>query len=149
MKLTERQIAIRRAFREHIVDVWHDHTKSRMFNARNVVAEKLQIPVIEVTDEFEKIPSIGHVRDSMPVHIWTAKYFNPVANALWDGKSKEQVLALWGKCKRTTDSTPKLGVTDRAEHAKIRKNHRKLQALAELAKNRPDRWQKTSWGTVK
>lgn len=149
MKLTEQQIMIRRAFREFVIDVWHDHTKPMMFNAKTVVAEKLQMATADVIAEFEKIPSIGHIRGMMPVHVWVAKYFNPIANALWDGKNKEQVLTLWSKCKRTTDSTPKLSTLDRREHGKIRKNHRKFQALAELNKNRPDRWEKTSWSKTK
>lgn len=150
MKLTERQIKIRAIFRNYIIDNWVSKTnKTKMFGAFIVVAEEFGITQDQARDEMYQIPSIGWCGPTMPINVWMAKYYKQIANALWDNMPKDKVLALWVKTKKTADRNPKIGVTDKKEHAVINKNKKKLAAIAELHKNMPDRWQKTSWGIVK
>lgn len=148
MKLTERQIKIRSIFRNCIIDNWISN-KIFMFNTITAVSNELSIGQIQANEEMCAIPSIGWVPGTMPINVWTAKYYKQIADALWSGKSKEQVLTLWAKTKKTTDTTPKLNATERKEHSTINKNHKKLAAIAELRKSSPDRWGKTAWGKCK
>ena len=150
MKLNDRQLKIRSIFRNYIIDNWVSKTnKIKMFGIFIVVADEFGITQDQARDEMYQIPSIGWVGPTMAINVWVAKYYRPISEALWDGKSKEHVLALWAKTKKTADRNHKIGVTDKKEHAVINKNRKKLAAIADLHKNMPDRWQKTSWGIVK
>ena len=148
IKLTELQIKIRAEFRSAIIDCWSDKKKTLMFGIRYDVAEKLQMTDAEVQARMNEIPSIGHFLDLTPIHVWTAKYFKPISEALWDGRDKKYILALWAKIKRTKDVNPKIGIADIKDFNKINKSRKKIMALAELHKNKSDRWEKTSWSKV-
>lgn len=117
-----------------------------MFNVTNILRDKFGVDVLE---EIKEIPSMGYVNPSMPINVWTAKYFRPISDALWSGKPKAEVLKLWGITKRSKDVSPKLCITDRKEHARINKNHKAMQAFAELRQNMPDRWGATDWKKCK
>src|SRR3972149_3836362 len=125
MKLTDTQILVRSAFREEVIDQWLVAGKPLMYNIKNCIAERLNMTVVDVFEVMQSIPSIGFVSDTIPINVCTAKYFKPIANALWDGKNKQQVLALWAKTKRTTDSTPKLSAAERSDLNSINRNKKK------------------------
>ncbi|EKD98776.1 MAG: hypothetical protein ACD_23C00277G0008 [uncultured bacterium] len=148
MKLTDTQILVRSAFREEVIDQWIVNGKPFMFNIKNRIAERLNMTVADVFEVMQSIPSIGFVSDTMPINVWTAKYFKLIANAMWEGKSRQQVLALWAKTKRTTDSN-KLSAAERSDLNSINRDGRKLRAVGELRNNMPDRWGETDWSKCK
>jgi hypothetical protein len=150
MILTDRQKKLRQAFREAIIDYWKsEYQCTRMFGVVIECKKLLGGSEYDVEEELKAIPSIGFFGSQSTTHVWMGRYYAAIANALWDGKSKNEVLALWAKTKRAKTATPKRDEIEKKELSNLRKSRKKLRAIAVLHKNMPDRWDKTDWNKCK
>lgn len=151
LKLTERQVALRKAFRETLLRNWRSTGKTMMFSVSIDVGEQFGISQYEAKQELSVLPSIRMFGDKTPLQAWLAKHYPSVSNAMFDGKTDEQALAIWSKAKYQLANpvTCKRSNDDLKVMADTHKNSRKTRAYAELRKSMPDRWARTAWNVVK
>ncbi len=152
MKLNERQVELRAAFRDVLLKNWRSPGKTLMCGVYYDVADRFGIDKRVAKEELCALPSIRHFTDTTPIHVWLAKHYPAVSNAMFDGKSDDQCLAIWRTSKYSiaTSATSKRSNEEKKEMAQCwNKGKRKLKAIAELQRNAPDRWANTSWNIVK
>jgi hypothetical protein len=85
----------------------------------------------DVFPEIERLKSGAAVNAVMHARAWLAWYFQPVSDALWDGKTDKQAMRLWAKL-RADGSIAERKSIERTVSA--RKARRELQS-AGLARN--------------
>jgi len=144
MKLDEQQMALRKRFRELVVEYFWHPKYILMFN---VIATMNKEFDEDIYNRLDAIPSIGHVNGKTPIQAWLAQRYNPVATALYNKASPEAALALWNRTKMCI--VRKRGRADLDIRGEMYKDNRKNKGLAELRKNMPDRWASSDWRKVK
>lgn len=151
IKLTGRQVLLRRAFRECVLENWRSERKTLMFSVTNDLSEMFSMDAKSIENELAEIPSIRAYRGKFPIQAWLARHYPAVSNAMFDGKTNEQCLAIWAKSKYTPANSENgfMNRATRSERGKTVWSARVNRAHAELRKNMPDRWAKSSWGLVK
>jgi len=149
MKLTERQINIRKAFREDIIDNWKSNTNTLMWSVIARLAEQFNSSFNEMEIELSFIPSIGKIYGKTPINAWTAAHYRVVSDALWDGKNKDYAMKLFTKTKKDVSSPTKFSKSDYKDRKVLYKDRAKLKNIAEMNAWRPDRYESTAWNKVK
>ena len=152
MKLDEHQIKLRAAFREVLLKSWRTPGKTLMFGVYYDVADRLGMDKAEALEALCALPSIRRFSDKTPIQVWLARHYPAVSNAMFDGKTDEQCLAIWKQSKyaQVSSATSKRSASDKREMAQgWKEGKRVLKAVAELQRNAPDRWAATSWNIVK
>lgn len=150
MKLTERQVEIRGAFRSAVLDLFWDDHRVLMFNVTRIIAAKFfDNDESAAMDALAEIPSIRIYNQKGPIQGWLARHFRAVSNAMFDKKPVDYCLALWKTQKYAANMNSKRSKQDMKEHAALQRNNRVNRAYAELRKNMPDRWAKSDWTKVK
>ena len=144
MKLDEHQMALRKRFRELVVEYFWHPKYILMFNVVGTLSEEFDG---DIYSRLGDIPSIGDVYGKTPIQAWLSQRYNPVATALYNKASPEAVLALWAKTKMCI--VRKRGRADLDIRGEMYKDNRKNKGLAELRKNMPDRWANSDWSKVK
>ena len=152
MKLDERQIKLRAAFREVLLRNWRTPGKTLMFGVYYEVADRFGMDRAEALGALCALPSIRKFSDNTPIQVWLARHYPAVSNAMFDGKSDEHCLALWKQSKyaRATSATGKRSASEKREMVQgWHEGKRVLKAVAEMKRSAPDRWSATSWNIVK
>ena len=100
MKLTPRQVLIRKTFRKALIECWDDPDRPYMFSTAIEVAKELDVPFGDAISEMSEIPSIGKFNGKRLIREYLAYHYRPISDALFDGKSKERVMKMWATTKK-------------------------------------------------
>ena len=153
MKLSERQIALRNAFRKAVINCWSKD--SSFYYLASLVAFEVDGYIKQKNDsysyinkilaELKEIPSVGYINQN--VMRYMASAYPTISFALFNGGSKEKALSMFNGLKR---SNVRESIIGENEMKILRKSRKKIKAHAILQKyHLGSRYAKSHWGIVK
>lgn len=150
MKLTERQMALRKAFRLTLLTHWRTPGLTMMWSLNESLARQFDVTADAMHEELSEIPSIRSFSRRGAIQPWLANHYRDVSNAMFEGKSVEHCLALWRNSKYMMSSqTQKRSSEDRCAIAYVIRQSKNTGEVAKLRASMPDRWAKTAWNVCK
>ena len=148
MKLDETQVAMRKAFRAHLL-VNHGSSKGLMWGVIETLAKQFNLGYLECEYRLAQIPSIGELKGKEAIDPWLAKHFPQTSKVMFDSGDMVKALSVWSKEKRCKCAVRRRSLPEKKEMAELRRNNRKNSAIGELNANRGDRWEQTAWNKCK
>lgn len=154
MKLTDRQLKLRTAFRNAVIDGFKsDITQSRIIQTVIIAVDgklqdytgELSSEYLEVEKELQEIPSIGYINGGAVRYL--CSNYAKISDALFNGLSKDAALKMFATVKRNNDRKSMVDSSNRYINNVANKKNR---SHAELQNNmHGSRYAKTHWGIVK
>jgi len=159
MKLTQRQIELRKSFRENIIKCWkkqfkmlrivyivaldvdgyiqsEDDKKNEDYNYINKLIEELQI-----------IPSIGYFTQTHTTFNYLGAHYPKIFNMLCDGVSEEKCIQMFRTEKRSKPIKPMIDKEIKDNHTYLKNKIKNVAIIKSSFKK--SRWSKSDWSTVK
>ena len=149
MILTPEQVAIRRVFRTSVLKHWR--TSFYMTAVVGDVADSINgaiLPLegkdffVHMNEVLGGIPSIGKFFWKSQVRAWLASHYPRTSQALFDGKTDEEVMTVWNKEKRTAIARKR--DADRIEFTRDKKVERSTKFIFARSLDK-----RSDWHTVK
>lgn len=147
MKLTPEQVAIKRSFRKNMLIHWRHGVQC--YRVLFEVAKEMKWDDTfrdfgpdydEIYRRISVIPSIGFIHPQSPCSRWLAVHYPKTSNAMFDGATDDEALAIWKKEKRVVIENRAFSSAKRTERRRCKTTHfveaRKLD-------------KKHDWNTVK
>jgi len=159
MKLTQRQIELRKSFRKNIIKCW----KKQFKMLRIVYMVALEVDgyiqseedkknedynyINKLIDELQIIPSIGYFTQTHTTFNYLGAHYPKIFNMLCDGVSEEKCIQMFRTEKRSKPIKPTIDKEIKDNHTHLKN---KMKNVAIIKKSFiKSRWSKSDWSTVK
>lgn len=140
MKLTERQVKIKKIFRQKLLYLWPACATMVMVSHH----VDYEVGGTGLFAEMEAIPSIGKYWGMETCTVWLARHYPKTSNALFSGATHHQAMIVWSKEKRIPGkSSGFIGKESIKNQVAIDRS------ISRLMRERGDRNEKTNWGKCK
>jgi hypothetical protein len=159
MKLTQRQIELRKSFRENIIKCW----KKQFKMLRIVYMVALDVDgyiqskedkkngdynyINKLVDELQIIPSIGYFTLTNTTSNYLGAYYPKIFNMLFDGVSEEKCIQMFRIEKKSKPIKPTIDKEIKDNHIDLKKQMKNVAIIKSSFKK--SRWSKSDWSTVK
>lgn len=140
MKLNEQQVAVRHAFRQHVLSMWGQG--KAISDVIIATARSCNIATKDVWSIAESVPSIGKLYGKTRIDVWVGHSYPKVSEALFNNDRRAAETLFIAKNHQPISKA-------RAEKTAAIRQDKQLKELRKLNSEKGDRWAKTSWDICK
>ena len=140
MKLSEKHIEFRMAFRTSVIRLWGKNC--RISDVVSAVSTDMGVGRLDVYAMAKEIPSIGRLSEKMRVDTWLGHSYPKVSEAMFSGDVRAAMTLF------VTKNHLPVKIT-RGEKSSAKRFDKILKEIRTLNSEKPDRWAKTAWNVCK